>query len=183
MTHSIAIIVGSLRRESFNRRLAQALTRLPAAQGHGFGFVEIGTLPLYNQDDDSQPSAATQAMKAAIRAASGVMFVTPEYNRSLPGVLKNALDHGSRPHGDSCWAGKPAAVIGTSQGAIATALAQLTLRTVLAYLDMVVLTQPEAYVRWTDGLVGEDGTLQGSTGDFLDGWMKTFLALVDVHAG
>ena len=104
MSH-IAVVVGSLRRESMNRQLAEAMTRLPAAQGHEFSWPEIGDLPLYNQDDDASPPAAAVRLKREIRAADGVIFVTPEYNRSIPGVLKNALDHASRPHGDSAWAG------------------------------------------------------------------------------
>jgi len=168
---------------SFNRRLAEALTRLPSAQGHQFTFPAIGDLPLYNQDDDSSPPAAATRLKAAIRDAAGVIFVSPEYNRSIPGVLKNALDHASRPYGDSAWAGKPAGVIGTSQGAAGTAMAQQHLRNVLAYLDMVTLTQPEAFIRWQDDAFAPDGSAQGGTAAFLDGWMKAFLRLVDVHAG
>ena len=182
MPLKIAVIVGSLRAESFNRRLALALAKLPEAAGHGMEIVEIGDLPLYNQDDDGNPSAATVRLKAAIRAANGVIFVTPEYNRSIPGVLKNALDHASRPYGDSAWARKPAAIIGTSQGGTATAMAQQHLRGVLAYLDMVVLTQPEAYIQWTDELIGADGTIGSKSAAFLGKWLATFLELAQQHA-
>ena len=181
MPHAIAIVVGSLRADSFNRRLAQGLTRLPAAQGVDFRFPEIGDLPLYNQDDDANPSAATTRLKAAIRAVDGVIFVSPEYNRSIPGVLKNALDHASRPYGDSAWAGKPAGVIGTSEGASATAMMQQHLRAVLAYLDMPTLNQPEAFVRWNEDTIAPDGAPAGRSAVFLDKWMKAFLGHVERH--
>ncbi|MBN9339015.1 MAG: NAD(P)H-dependent oxidoreductase, partial [Comamonadaceae bacterium] len=144
-TYRIAVVVGSLRKDSFNRQLATALARL-APQDFAFQQVRIDDLPLYNQDDDGAPAEAVRRFKAEIAGAQGVLFVTPEYNRSIPGVLKNALDQGSRPYGQSAWAGKPAGVIGTSIGAIGTALAQQHLRNVLAYLDMPTLGQPEAFV-------------------------------------
>ena len=107
----IAVLVGSLRAHSFNHQLATAAIRL--APGHfGFDFVSIADLPLYNQDDDDNPVSEVTLLKSAITAANGVLFVTPEYNRSIPGVLKNAIDHASRPYGQSAWAGKPAGVIG-----------------------------------------------------------------------
>ena len=181
MSLSIAIVVGSLRRESFNRRLAEALTRLPAAGGHAFTWPAIGDLPLYNQDDDADQPAATQRLKSEIRAADGVIFVTPEYNRSIPGVLKNALDHASRPYGDNAWAKKPAGVIGTSQGATGTAMAQQHLRNVLAYLDMPTLNAPEAYIRWSDDLIAPNGAIAGKSADFLNGWMQAFLVWTERH--
>ena len=179
----IAVVVGSLRRESFNRRVAEAMTRLPAARGHAFAFLEIGDLPLYNQDDDADPPAAAQRLKREVRAADGVMFVTPEYNRSIPGVLKNALDHASRPHGDSAWAKKPAGIVSVSGGKPGAAMAQQHLRNVLAYLDMPTLNQPEAYVQWTDALVTPDGEIGEASRAFLDGWMSAFVALVEAHSG
>ncbi|MBW8753091.1 MAG: NAD(P)H-dependent oxidoreductase [Sphingomonadales bacterium] len=183
MALSIAVVVGSLRRESFNRRLAEALIRLPSAQGHRFTFPAIGDLPLYNQDDDADQPAPTQRLKAEIRAADGVIFVTPEYNRSIPGVLKNAIDHASRPYGDSAWAKTPAGVIGTSQGQPGTAPAQQHLRNVLAYLDMPTLNQPEAFIRFTDDLIGPDGKLAGKATEFAEGWMQAFLAWIEKHRG
>ncbi len=174
----IAVIVGSLRRELFNRRLAHALTRLPAAGGNQFTFPAIGDLPLYNQDNDANPPPEMVRLKDEIRAADGIIFVTPEYNRGIPGVLKNAIDTASRPHGDSAWAGKLAGVIGTSQGKPATAMAQQHLRNVLAYLDMPTLGQPEAFVQWTDDLVTPEGDIGEGSRDFLDGWMQAFLAWV-----
>src|SRR5690606_16661493 len=121
MTYRIAVIVGSLRRDSFNGQLAAALKQL-APQGMGFVLARIDDLPLYNQDDDANQAEPVRRLKTEIAAAQGVLFVTPEYNRSIPGVLKNAIDHASRPYGQSAWAGKPAGVIGISVGAIGTAL-------------------------------------------------------------
>ena len=136
--YQIAVIVGSLRKESFNRQLAHALVKLAPAQVQ-FKEVAIGELPLYNQDADGHEVAVVKQFRDAIRSADAVLFVTPEYNRSMPGVLKNALDQGSRPYGHSVWDGKPAAVIGMSVGAIGTALAQQHLRNVLAYMNMPTL--------------------------------------------
>ncbi|MFC0203525.1 NADPH-dependent FMN reductase [Novosphingobium soli] len=177
----IAVVVGSLRAESYNRRLAEALTRLPAAQGHDFTFAEIGTLPLYDQDDDADQADSVKALKALIAGSDGVIFVTPEYNRSIPGVLKNAIDHASRPYGQSAWSGKPAGVIGVSIGAIGTAMAQQHLRNVLAYLDMPTLGAPEAFLQWKEGLIAEDGTVGAQSADFLNGWMQAFVNYVAVH--
>lgn len=179
----IAVVVGSLRAQSFNRRVAEAMTRLPAAKGHQFDFVEIGDLPLYDQDDDASPPEAAVRLKREIRAADGVIFATPEYNRSFPGVLKNAIDHASRPYGDSAWAGKPAGVFGVSVGSTGTALAQQHLRGVLAYLDMPTLGQPEVFLQWNEGLVTEGGQIGERSHQFLDKWMAAFIALVELHSG
>jgi chromate reductase len=177
----IAVIVGSLRRESFNRKLATAMARL-APPDFAFKHVEIGTLPLYNQDDDGQPGAAVQQLKADLGAAQGLLFVTAEYNRSVPGVLKNALDHGSRPYGHNAWAGKPAGVLGASVGAIGTAMAQQHLRNVLAYLDVPTMGQPEAFVQAKDGLFDETGGIGPGSKAFLQGWMDRYVAWVKRHA-
>lgn len=182
MSLSIVVIVGSLRRQSFNRQLAEALVRLPAAEGHAFSFPDIGTLPLYNQDDDADQPASAKLLKEQVRAADGVLFVTPEYNRSIPGVLKNAIDHASRPYGQSAWAKKPGAVIGTSQGATGTAMAQQHLRLVCHYLDMPILMQPETYVRWTDGLIDAEGEVGPESREFLNHFMQAFLSHVGMHA-
>ncbi|RYF39280.1 MAG: NADPH-dependent oxidoreductase [Comamonadaceae bacterium] len=179
---SIAVIVGSLRRESVNRKLADGLTRLAPA-GISFTQLQIGDLPLYNQDDDASPAESVQRLKKEIAAASGVLFVTPEYNRSIPGVLKNALDHASRPYGKSAWAGKPAGVIGASGGPIGTALAQQHLRNVLAYLDMPTLGQPEAFIQAKEGLFNPDGSIGEASVKFLQGWMDKYVAWVKQHAG
>lgn len=177
----IAVVVGSLRRESFNAALATAITRL-APEDFSFKHVQLGDLPLYNQDDDNEPADTVQQLKADIAAASGVIFVTPEYNRSIPGVLKNALDHGSRPYGKSVWAGKPAGILGVSIGAMGTALAQQHLRTILAYLDMPTLGQPEAYVQQKDGLIDEAGNIGDTSVKFLQAWMNQYVSWVRQHA-
>ena len=179
--YQIAVIVGSLRRDSYNRRLATAVSRL-APSDFLFEEVEIGDLPLYNQDDDAAPADSVRRLKAEIAAAQGLLFVTPEYNRSLPGVLKNAIDHASRPYGQSAWTGKPAGVLGASVGAIGTAMAQQHLRNVLAYLDVPTLGQPEAFIHAKDGLFDEAGDLAASSRTFLQTWMDRYVAWVKAHA-
>jgi chromate reductase len=179
--YRIATVVGSLRRDSFNRKLAGALARL-APSGFSFELLEIGDLPLYNQDDDASQAPAVKRLKAEIAAAQGVLFVTPEYNRSIPGVLKNAIDHASRPYGQSAWAGKPAGVIGISPGAIGTALAQQHLRNILAYLDVPTLGQPEAFIQAKDGLFDDTGNIGPGSRQFLQDWMDRYAAWVKGHA-
>ncbi len=179
----IAVIVGSLRKDSYNRRLALALQAL-AGERAEFEFLRIDDIPLYDQDRDGDFPEAGRRFKQQVRAADAVLFVTPEYNRSIPGVLKNAIDTGSRPYGDSAFAGKPAAVAGVSVGAIGTALAQQHLRNVLAYLDMIVLGQPEVFVQFKEGLIGADGAIgNASTRAFLQGFVDRFLVLVEQHRG
>ena len=178
----IAVIVGSLRRDSFNRKLATAIAKLGPAD-FSFNQVQIGDLPLYNQDDDANQAEPVKRLKAGIAAAQGLLFVTPEYNRSMPGVLKNALDHASRPYGQSVWAGKPAGVLGVSVGAIGTAMAQQHLRNVLAYLDVPTLGQPEAFVHAKEGLFDANGDIGPDSRNFLQGWMDRYVAWVKKHAG
>jgi len=178
----IAVVIGSLRKDSFNRKLALALAHL-APEGVTFEHVEIGDLPLYDQDDDKNQSAPVKRLKGEISAADGVLFVTPEYNRSMPGVLKNAIDQASRPYGQSAWAGKPAGVIGVSVGAIGTALAQQHLRNVLAYLDMPVLGQPEAFIQNKEGLFDDKGHVAEGSKQFLQGWVEKYVAWVKQHRG
>jgi chromate reductase len=183
MSHyQIAVIVGSLRKESFNRQLANALVKLAPAE-FSFKQLEIGDLPLYNQDHDNDQAPAVKRLKAEISAAQGLLFVTPEYNRSLPGVLKNALDNASRPYGQSAWAGKPAAVIGVSVGAVGTALAQQHLRNVLAYLDVPTMGQPEAFIQAREGLFDENGEIGPDSRKFLQNWMNKYVAWIKKHAG
>ena len=181
-TTKIAVVVGSLRAESFNRKLAGALAKL-APSGCTLQEVQISDLPLYNQDHDGAPPASVQRLKAEITSAQGVLFVTPEYNRSIPGVLKNAIDHASRPYGKSVWAGKPAGVIGISVGAIGTAPAQQHLRTILAYLDMPTLGQPEMFLQAKDGLFNPDGSIGAGSQAFVQGWVDHYVAWVKKHAG
>jgi chromate reductase, NAD(P)H dehydrogenase (quinone) len=180
MTYEIAVLVGSLRRDSFNRKLADALEPLAPAQ-FVLTQLPIGDLPLYNQDDDDHPAASVQRLKAALAAAQGLIFVTPEYNRSIPGVLKNALDHASRPYGHNAWAGKPAGVLGVSIGAVGTAVAQQHLRNVLAYLDVPTLGQPEVFIKAKEGLFDPSGKLGDKSAKFLQGWMDAYVEWVQHH--
>jgi len=182
-TCKIAVIVGSLRRDSINRKLAAALMKL-APPEFSCTQVEIGDLPLYNQDNDANPAAEVIRLKNEIKAATGLLFVTPEYNRSIPGVLKNALDNASRPYGQSAWAGKPAGVIGASLGTIGTALAQQHLRNILAYLDVPTLGQPEAFIQVRDGFFDEEGNFASAgTVKFLQAWMDSYVAWIRKHSG
>ena len=181
MAYRIATLVGSLRRESFNRQFAEALVKL-APGDFNFDFLEIGDLPLYNQDDDANQAPQVKRLKQQVRDAQGVLFVTAEYNRSLPGVLKNAIDNASRPYGDSAWAGKPAGIVGVSVGAIGTACAQQALRDVLAYLDMPTLGQPEAFIQQKDDLYDGAGNIGDASREFLQGWMDRYVAWVKRHA-
>jgi chromate reductase, NAD(P)H dehydrogenase (quinone) len=172
---NIAVIVGSLRRESLNRKLATAVTQLAPA-GLRFEPVEIGDLPLYNQDDDAHQAPQVMRLKTQLASSQAFLFATPEYNRSIPGVLKNAIDHASRPYGQSAWAGKPAGVIGASTGAIGTATAQQHLRNVLAALDVPTLGQPEVFIRATAGLFDEHGGIADpALREFLQGWMDRYV--------
>jgi chromate reductase len=178
----IAIFVGSLRKDSINRKLAAAMARL-APPSLSFTWPRIDDLPLYNQDDDASPHANVVRLKREIAAAQGVIFVTPEYNRSIPGVLKNAIDHASRPYGQSAWAGKPAGVIGASIGAPGAAMAQQHLRNVLAYLDVPALAQPEVFVQVTDGMFDGQGNLaREDTKKFLQGWVDRYVSWIALHS-
>ena len=175
----IAVIVGSLRKDSFNHKLALALAHL-APSDFTFETLRIDDLPLYNQDDDGNQSAPVKRLKTEIAAADGLLFVTPEYNRSIPGVLKNAIDQASRPYGQSAWAGKPAGVVGISVGAIGTALAQQHLRNILAYLDMPTLGQPEVFIQMKEGLFDDAGNIGEGSRAFLQGWMDRYVDWVRV---
>jgi chromate reductase len=176
--YRIAVVVGSLRRDSFNRRLAKAVVKLAPAE-FSFQELQIGDLPLYNQDDDTNQAEPVKRLKREIAAAQGLLFVTPEYNRSIPGVLKNAIDHASRPYGQNAWAGKPAGVLGASIGAPGASMAQQHLRNVLAYLDVPALCQPEAYIHVKDGLFDEDGNIANDDSKkFLQRWTDQFAAWV-----
>ncbi|MDX2463991.1 MAG: NAD(P)H-dependent oxidoreductase [Porticoccus sp.] len=177
----IAVIVGSLRPDSINLKLANALIKL-GPPDFTLKKIEIGDLPLYNQDDDASPAESVRRVKAEVADAQGVLFVTPEYNRSIPGVLKNAIDHASRPYGKSVWKGKPAGVIGASIGAIGTALAQQHLRNVLAYLDMAILGQPEAFIHAKEGFFDSDDNVNDDNSkQFLQTWMDNYVDLVKMH--
>jgi chromate reductase len=178
MPKQIGYVIGSLRKDSFNRKLANVLIKLGPADFH-FKELRIGDLPLYNQDDDHAQAPEVQRLKSELRAVDAVIFVTAEYNRSVPGVLKNAIDHASRPYGQSAWAGKPAGIIGASSGAISTAVAQSHLRTILAYLDMPTLGQPEAYIQVKDDFFDEAGNISNhGARKFLQGWMDKYATWV-----
>ena len=180
--YQIAMVVGSLRRESFNRRLARALQKLGPADCT-FAELRIDDLPLYNQDDDANQAPAVQRFKAEIAASRGVIFVTPEYNRSIPGVLKNAIDNASRPPRQNAWAGKPAGIVGITPGAIGTAAAQQHLRNVLVGVSMPTLPQPEVYLVMNDEFFGEDGSIANErTRKFLQGWMDRYIEWVKRHS-
>lgn len=176
----IALIVGSLRKESFNRQLAQAIAKM-APEGVQFQEIGIGDLPLYNQDADGNEVESVKQFRSAIQAVDGVLFLTPEYNRSISGVLKNALDQGSRPYGQSVWNGKPAAVIGMSVGAIGTSLAQQHLRNILAYLNMPTLGQPEMFLQYKDDFFKADGSVGEKSQEFIRNFVELMVAWVRQH--
>ena len=179
--YTIALVVGSLRRDSLNQKLANALIRLAPAE-FSFKPLKINDLPLYDQDDDAHQAPSVLRLKDELSQAQGLLFVTPEYNRSIPGVLKNAIDHGSRPYGKNSWAGKPAGVLGASIGAIGTALAQQHLRNVLAYLDAPTMGQPEAFLQVKDGFFDDNGNVNAGSHDFLQTWMNRYVEWVKKHA-
>jgi chromate reductase len=178
---NIAVLVGSLRKESFNRKMAHALAGL-APEGLRPEIVEIGGLPLYNQDDDvpGKVPAAWQALRDRMKAADAVLFVTPEYNRSVPGVLKNAIDVASRPYGQSAFDGKPGAVVSVSPGAIGGFGANHHLRQMMVFLNVPMLQQPEAYVGGAASLFDDKGHLTSpGTREFLGKFMQAFAAWIE----
>jgi chromate reductase len=174
--YNVAVVVGSLRKESINRKAAKALIALAPDNLH-MTIVEIGDLPLYDEDVDAAGApAAWTRFRNAIAGSDAVLFVTPEYNRSVPGGLKNAIDVGSRPYGRSAWAGKPTAVMTVSPGAIGGFGANHHLRQSLVFLDMPVLQQPEAYVGDGFNLFGDDGAI------VKEGTEKFFQKFIDAFA-
>ncbi|MDP2298689.1 MAG: NADPH-dependent FMN reductase [Pseudolabrys sp.] len=172
--HKLGIIVGSNRRDSTNRKLAQALAKL----GDGAfapTFIRIDDMPMYNQDNETPVPAAVARFKAEVEASDAVLFVTPEYNRSIPAVLKNAIDWGTRPWGKSSWPGKPAAIIGTSPGGVGTAVAQQHLRAVLGGLPDMPLMSGEAYIQDKPELIDKDSNvIDESTRGFLQAFIDKF---------
>ena len=174
----VGVIVGSLSSTSINRKLAKALMRVAPEE---LSFVEIGfaDLPLYSQDHDKDYPPAARAWKEALAAVDAVLFVTPEYNRSIPGGLKNAIDWGTRPHGQNSFTRKPSAVIGASPGKIGTAVAQHHLRSLLSFCNSPQMNSPEAYVQFTPGLVDDEGGVSdASTEAFLRKFMSEFHGFV-----
>ncbi|HEU4322634.1 MAG TPA: NADPH-dependent FMN reductase [Roseiflexaceae bacterium] len=176
--YRVAILVGSVRRDSINRRLALALTKL--GQEHfDFAEVRIDDLPFANPDLEGDLPEPVRRLRREIGAADAVLFVTPEYNRSVPGVLKNAIDWASRPYRAHSLGDKPGAVIGTSMGRIGTATAQQHLRTILAPLDVYLMGQPEGYIVYTPGLIDDAGTVtDGAVREFLQQYIDQFAAWV-----
>jgi len=179
MTYRVGYLVGSLAKGSINRKLAKALVRLAPAE-LAMTEVGFGDLPLYSYDYDADFPPAARAFKDALAAQEAFVFVTPEYNRSIHGGLKNAVDWASRPYGQNSFARKPSAVIGTSPGSIGTALAQQSLRGVLAFCNSPMMNAMEAYIQFKPGLITDDGEVTvEATRDFLKGWIDEFAAFVE----
>jgi chromate reductase len=180
-TWDVAVIVGSLRKASLNRMAANTLA-LIAPERLRLSIVEIGDLALYNPDLEESPPPSWVSFREQVRRASALLFVTPEYNRSLPGALKNALDVGSRPYGQSVWSGKPGAVVSVSPGALGAFGANHHLRQSLVFLDVPTLQQPEAYIGGAAKLFSPDGTLQSEpTRDFLKTFLQKFEHWIEVQ--
>jgi len=180
-TLDVAMVVGSLRKGSYSRMMARALAALAPAS-LALEIVEIRDLPLYDQDLDSAPPPPWTAFRERIRRSEGVLFVTPEYNRSVPGVLKNAIDVGSRPYGQSAWNGKPGAVVSVSPGALGAFGANHHLRQSLVFLNVPAMQQPEAYIGGAAGLFDEAGNLKSdSTRDFLKKFADAYAAWAARH--
>ncbi len=178
-TRNVAVLVGSLRKASFSRKFANALIAMAPATLK-LEIVEIGQLPLYNQDDDANPPAASAAFKQQVQKADAVLFITPEYNRSVPGVLKNAIDIASRPYGHSAWAGKPGAVISNSPGVIGGFGANHALRQSLVFLNVPAMPQPEAYIGGVAAMFDDRGTLTNdSTREFLLKFLAAFAQWIE----
>jgi chromate reductase len=175
MTHfKVGYLIGSLSSTSINRKLALALTKLAPPQLEMFE-ISFRDLPLYSPDFDADYPAVARAFKDAIKSADAILFVSPEYNRSIPGALKNAIDWASRPYGQNVFARKPAAVIGASPGSIGTAVGQQSLRAVLGFCNAPQMTSPEAYIQFTPGLVTDNGEVTvASTEEFLQNYMHEF---------
>lgn len=175
----IAVIVGSLRKDSWNRRIAKELIAL-APDGLDCEIVEIRDLPLYSEDLEASPPAAWTEFRDRIRPVDGLLFVTPEYNRSIPGGLKNAIDVGSRPHGESVWEGKPAAIASASPGATGGFGANHHLRQAVVFLNVPTMQMPEAYIGGVAKVFDESGALAERTRSFLGKFMQAFAAWVEM---
>jgi chromate reductase len=179
---NVAVLVGSLRKDSFNRKMAKALAAL-APPSLKLTIVEIGDLPLYNQDYDGAPPPPYVAFKQKISAADAVLFVTPEYNRSVPGALKNAIDAGSRPYGQSAFDGKPGAIVSVSPGAIGGFGANHHLRQSLTFLNVPTMQQPEAYIGGAGSLFAEDGAIKvEATREFAKKFLEAFARWIEANA-
>jgi chromate reductase len=176
--YTVGYFIGSLAKASINRKLSRALIRL-APHELQFTEIPIGDLPLYNYDFDADYPPEGRSLKEAIASVDAVLFITPEYNRSIPGALKNAIDWASRPWGDNSFAGKPSAIIGASSGAIGTAVAQQSLRSVLSFCNSPQMSSPEAYIQITEGLITDDGEVTNDgTAAFLRDYMQAYYDFV-----
>ena len=181
-TRIVAVFVGSLRKESLNRKLANALIAMAPASLK-LTIHEIGYLPLFNADFEAEPPAAVTEFKRNLAAADAVLFITPEYNRSVPGALKNAIDVGSRPYGKSAWTGKPGAVISVSPGAIGAFGANHHLRQSLVFLNVPAMAQPEAYIGNAAALFDDKGALTNeSTREFMQKFLAAFAQWIERNA-
>ena len=176
--HTVAVLVGSLRKQSINRKVALALAELAPANLK-LNIVEIGDLPLYNEDIDETPPAAYSTFREQVRSSDAVLFVTPEYNRSVPAPLKNAIDVGSRPYGKSAWSGKPGAVISVSPGAVGGFGANHHLRQSLVFLNVPCLQQPEAYLGGAGTFFDESGKLSDKVQPFLQSFIDAYAQWVE----
>jgi chromate reductase len=177
--YKVGYFVGSLASDSINRLLSKALIRLAPAE-LSLSEISYKDLPLYSSDYDSDYPPVGRAFKQALAEVDAVLFITPEYNRSIPGGLKNAIDWASRPYGQNSFARKPSAVIGTSPGKIGTAVAQQHLRSILSYCNSPQMNAPEAYIQFTPGLITEDGEVTvDSTTEFLRGYMEEFYGFIE----
>jgi chromate reductase len=177
-TFKVGYLIGSLSSTSINRKLARALTKLAPPQLHMFE-ISFRDLPSYSPDFDADYPTVARTFKDAIKSADAILFVSPEYNRSIPGALKNAIDWASRPYGQNAFTRKPAAVIGASPGSIGTAVGQQSLRAVLGFCNAPQMTSPEAYIQFTPGLVTDDGEVtNASTEEFLQNYMNEFAQFI-----
>ena len=172
--YSLAVIVGSLRRESMNKQLADNLVRL-GQDLFKAEFVNLADVPMLNQDLEADLPASVLRLKQAIKDSDAVLLVTPEYNRSVPPLMKNAIDWGSRPYGQNSWTGKPTAIAGLAPGNVGTAAAQAHLRSVITILGVKLMSQPEIYLTNTEGFFDASGRVASTdTAEFLAGFMKKF---------
>ena len=179
--HDVAVIIGSLRKDSINRKVANSLIDL-APSSVKLSVIEIGQMPLYNQDEDSKPPVVWTTFRERVKAVDAVLFVTPEHNRSVPAAMKNALDIGSRPYGHNVWNGKPGAVVSASPSAIGGFGANHHLRQSLVFLNVPTMQQPEAYIGNADKLFDQDGELANAvTRDFLQNFMNAFAKWIIVN--
>ena len=178
-SYKVGYLIGSLATASINRKLAMALIKL-APDGMEFSEISFRDLPLYSYDYDDDYPPVARSFKEAITASDAILFVTPEYNRSIPGGLKNAIDWASRPYGSNAFTRKPSAVIGTSPGAIGTAVAQQSLRSVLSFCNSPQMNAPEAYIQFKPGMITDDGEVTvESTETFLRNYMAEFRAFIE----